>query len=210
MGTCVWPLIKPGSTSLSRASIRFVLVYLASISARVPTASIASPFTATAPLSIMRRSTSMVTTVPPAMIRSTFSLKEKVDLIIAGGTVVTMDVERRIIESGAVAVKGDAIEAVGTRAEIDAKYTSTNRIDARDKLVLPGFINGHTHVPMTLLRGLKDDVTLDVWLKNYIFPAEAKNVTEGFVRWGTRLAAAEMIRGGVTTFVDMYYFEDAI
>ena len=63
---------------------------------------------------------------------------------------------------------------------------------------------------MTLLRGLKDDVTLDVWLKNYIFPAEAKNVTEDFVRWGTRLAAAEMIRSGVTTFVDMYYFEDAV
>ena len=63
---------------------------------------------------------------------------------------------------------------------------------------------------MSLLRGLKDDVTLDDWLRNYIFPAEAKNVTEDFVRWGTRLAAAEQIRSGVTTFADMYYFEDAI
>ncbi len=63
---------------------------------------------------------------------------------------------------------------------------------------------------MTLLRGLKDDVTLDDWLRKFIFPAEAKNVTEDFVRWGTRLAMAEMIRGGTTTFADMYYFEDAV
>ncbi len=136
--------------------------------------------------------------------------KERVELIIAGGTVITMDAERRIVEDGAVAVTGDAIVAVAARSEILARYTAARQIDARGKLVLPGFINGHTHVPMTLLRGLKDDVTLDVWLKNYIFPAEAKNVTEDFVRWGARLAAAEMIRGGVTTFADMYYFEDAI
>ena len=77
-------------------------------------------------------------------------------------------------------------------------------------LVLPGFINGHTHVPMTLFRGLHDDVTLNDWLYKYIFPAEKKNVNEDFVRWGTRLAAAEQIRAGVTTFADMYYFEDAV
>jgi 5-methylthioadenosine/S-adenosylhomocysteine deaminase len=136
--------------------------------------------------------------------------KERVDLVIAGGTVVTMDADRRILEDGAVAVKADQIVAVGKRAEIEAKYTAAAHIDAAGHLVLPGFINGHTHVPMTLLRGLKDDVTLDVWLNNYIFPAEAKNVTEDFVRWGTRLAAAEMIRSGITTFADMYYFENAI
>ena len=77
-------------------------------------------------------------------------------------------------------------------------------------LVLPGFINGHTHVPMTLFRGLHDDVTLKDWLYKYIFPAEAKNVNEEFVRWGTRLAAAEQIRAGVTTYADMYYFEDVV
>src|SRR5712671_1378720 len=136
--------------------------------------------------------------------------KQPADLIIAGGTVVTMDADRRILEDGAIAAKGDVILAVGTRAQIESKYSARTHIDAKGRLVLPGFINGHTHAPMTLLRGLKDDVTLDVWLKNYIFPAEAKNVTEDFVRWGTRLAAAEMIRGGVTTFADMYYFEDAI
>src|ERR1700680_70668 len=136
--------------------------------------------------------------------------KQRVDLIVAGGTVVTVDAERRVIEDGAVAVTGDSIVAVATRPEILARDMPATQIDARGKMMLPGFVNGHTHVPMTLFRGLKDDVTLDVWLKDYIFPAEARNVTEDFVRWGTRLAAAEMIRGGTTTFADMYYFEDAI
>src|SRR5467141_2526872 len=136
--------------------------------------------------------------------------KEKVDMLVAGGTVVTMNEERRIIEDGAVAVNGDTIVAVGSRANIEAKYAAAQPINAAGKLVLPGFINGHTHAPMTLLRGLRDDVTLDEWLRKYIFPAEAKNVTEEFVRWGTRLAAAEQIRGGVTTFADMYYFEDSV
>ena len=136
--------------------------------------------------------------------------KEKVDVIIAGGTVVTMDGSRATIDDGAVAIKGDLIVAAAPRIEIEAKYSAAQTIDARNKLVLPGFINGHTHVPMTLFRGLHDDVTLDDWLRKYIFPAEARNVTEEFVRWGTRLAMAEQIRGGVTTFADMYYFEDAV
>src|SRR5439155_22895442 len=101
------------------------------------------------------------------------------------------------------------IVAVGPRSELESKYSAPQIIDARGRLVLPGFINGHTHVPMTLLRGLHDDVTLNDWLYKYIFPAEAKNVNEDFVRWGTRLAAAEQIRSGITTFADMYYFEDA-
>jgi 5-methylthioadenosine/S-adenosylhomocysteine deaminase len=138
------------------------------------------------------------------------SKKEKVDLIVSGGTVVSMDGTRTVYDDGAVAVKGDSIVAVGARIEIDAKYAAAQGIDAKGKLVLPGFINGHGHAAMTLFRGLHDDVTLDEWLRKYIFPAEAKNVTEEFVRWGTRLAAAEQIRGGVTTFADMYYFEDAV
>ena len=136
--------------------------------------------------------------------------KEKADLLVTGGTVVTMDGGRTILDDGAVAVKGDTIVAVGPRSELEAKYAAAQTIDAKGKLVLPGFINGHTHVPMTLFRGLHDDVTLNDWLYKYIFPAEAKNVNEEFVRWGTRLAAAEQIRGGVTTFADMYYFEDAV
>jgi 5-methylthioadenosine/S-adenosylhomocysteine deaminase len=135
-----------------------------------------------------------------------------VDLLITGATVVTMDADRRIIENGYVIVKGDTIVAVGEglpRMPNGPIFTKQS-IDAKGALVLPGFINGHTHVPMTLLRGLHDDVTLDDWLRKYIFPAEAKNVTEDFVRWGTRLAAAEQIRSGVTTFADMYYFEDVV
>jgi 5-methylthioadenosine/S-adenosylhomocysteine deaminase len=136
------------------------------------------------------------------------------DLLITNATIVTMDPARRIIEDGIIAVRGDTIAFVGTGAELRTQamkgFMGKETIDAKGALVLPGFINGHTHVPMTLLRGLHDDVTLDDWLRKYIFPAEAKNVTEDFVRWGTRLAAAEQIRSGVTTFADMYYFEDAV
>jgi 5-methylthioadenosine/S-adenosylhomocysteine deaminase len=136
--------------------------------------------------------------------------KRPADLIISGGTVVTMDGKRTIYKDGAIAVIGDAITLVGPRVDVEKQYQARQAIAANGKLVLPGFINGHTHVPMTLFRGLHDDVTLDDWLHKYIFPAEAKNVNEEFVRWGTRLAAAEQIRSGVTTFADMYYFEDAI
>ena len=136
--------------------------------------------------------------------------KQKADLIVSGGMVVTIDGPRSIYDDGAVVVTGDTIVAVGPRVEVEAKFAARETIDARNMLVLPGFINGHTHVPMTLFRGIHDDVTLNDWLYKYIFPAEAKNVTEEFVRWGTRLAAAEQIRSGVTTFADMYYFEDAV
>ena len=136
--------------------------------------------------------------------------RQNVDLVVSGGIVVTMDERRAIYQDGSVAVRGDSIVAVGPRPEIEARYKGAQTIDAHGRLVLPGFINGHTHVPMTLFRGLHDDVTLNDWLYKYIFPAEAKNVNEEFVRWGTRLAAAEQIRAGVTTFADMYYFEDAV
>ena len=136
--------------------------------------------------------------------------RQPVDLIVSGGLIVTMDGKRNVYDDGSLAIKGDSIVAAGPRNEIENNYTSAQTLDARGKLILPGLINGHTHVPMTLFRGLHDDVTLDDWLRKYIFPAEAKNVTEEFVRWGTRLAAAEQIRAGVTTFADMYYFEDAV
>ncbi len=132
------------------------------------------------------------------------------DLIIRGGTVVTMDRDRRVIENGAVAVKGGRVVAVGSLAEIDRQYAAREVVNAGGKVVIPGLINGHTHVPMTLFRGLADDLDLQEWLTKYIFPAEAKNVTEDFVRVGARLGLAEMIRSGTTTYCDMYYFEDAI
>jgi len=136
--------------------------------------------------------------------------RQPADLIITNGYVVTMDAGRTIQHNGSLVIQGDSIVAVGPQADIAGRYQAKQTIDAHGALVLPGFINGHTHVPMTLFRGLHDDVTLNDWLYKYIFPAEAKNVNEEFVRWGTRLAAAEQIRAGVTTFADMYYFEDAV
>src|SRR5437016_2388683 len=136
--------------------------------------------------------------------------KTVVDLIVSGGTVVTMDGARHVIENGAIAIKAGRIEAIGRAGDIDQRYAAREVINAAGKVVVPGLINGHTHVPMTLFRGLADDLDLQEWLNKYIFPAEAKNVTEEFVRVGTRLGLAEMIRGGTTTYCDMYYFEDAI
>jgi 5-methylthioadenosine/S-adenosylhomocysteine deaminase len=133
-----------------------------------------------------------------------------VDLVVRGGTVMTMDAGRRVIEDGAVAVSGGRIVAVGKRADVERRFTGREVIEATGRVVMPGLINGHTHVPMTLFRGLADDLDLNEWLTKYIFPAEAKNVSEEFVRAGTRLGLAEMIRGGTTTYCDMYYFEDAV
>jgi len=142
--------------------------------------------------------------------QSLFAQQKPVDLIINGGTVVTMNAQKRLIENGAVAVQKDKIVAVGTASEIAQKFTSKQIINANGKVVIPGLINMHTHIPMTLFRGISDDLDLQEWLTKFIFPAEAKNVTEQFVRAGTRLGLAEMIRGGTTTYCDMYYFEDAI
>ena len=136
--------------------------------------------------------------------------RQPVDLLVLGGTIITMDQTRRVIEDGGVAISNGRIMAIGSRAEIERGYTSRQRVSAAGKVITPGLINGHTHVPMVLFRGLADDLDLQEWLTKYIFPAEAKNVTEEFVRVGTRLGLAEMIRGGTTTFCDMYYFEDAI
>jgi len=135
-----------------------------------------------------------------------------VDLLVKGATIVSMDADRRVIENGFLAVRGDEIVAIGQdpATAFPKGFTAKETLDASGKLVIPGLINGHTHIPMVLMRGLKDDVTLDDWLRKFIFPAEARNVTEDYVRWGTRLGLAEMIRSGTTTFADMYYFEDAI
>ncbi|HYL69203.1 MAG TPA: amidohydrolase [Candidatus Limnocylindria bacterium] len=135
---------------------------------------------------------------------------EKADLVITGGTVVTMDGQRRVIADGAVAVQGDSIVAVGSSTEINSRYEATKKIDAHGAIVMPGLINGHAHAAMSLFRGIADDLSLDDWLRKYIFPAEARNVDENFVVWGTRLGILEMLRGGITTYADMYYFEDAV
>ncbi len=131
------------------------------------------------------------------------------DLLILGGTIVTMDRDRSMIENGAVAVRDGKIVSVGKASDLRGTRAKQT-INAAGKVVIPGLINTHTHIPMVLFRGISDDLDLNDWLTKYIFPAEAKNVDEAFVRAGTRLGLAEMIRGGTTTYCDMYYFEDAI
>ena len=147
---------------------------------------------------------------PVVAVPSVPTAVKRVDTLIIGGTVVTMDSEKRVIEDGAVAIRGDEIVAVGKTADLTKEFRARTVINARGKAVIPGLINTHTHVPMTLFRGIADDLDLNEWLTKYIFPAEAKNVNEQFVRVGARLGLAEMIRGGTTTYCDMYYFEDAI
>ncbi|MGB6392014.1 MAG: amidohydrolase [Candidatus Acidiferrales bacterium] len=121
-----------------------------------------------------------------------------------------MDAQHRILNQGAVAIRGDSIVAVGATDEILAQFDAPKIIDARGAIVMPGLINAHAHAAMSLFRGLADDLSLDDWLHKYIFPAEARNVNEDFVVWGTRLGVLEMLRGGITTYADMYYFEDAV
>ena len=134
----------------------------------------------------------------------------KVSNILTADIVLTMDQERRILRDGAIAIQDDTIVAVGEKQSILEEYTSDATIDFGENLLMPGLINAHTHVPMTILRGLADDLRLDVWLLGYIMPVEREFVTPEFCTLGTKLACAEMIRGGITTFADMYYFEDIV
>src|SRR5438128_1779946 len=129
------------------------------------------------------------------------------DTLLINATLLTLDRSFTIHRSGAVAIAGDSIAAVGPGAET---YAAADTIDCGGRVVMPGLVNAHTHVPMTLLRGLADDLRLDVWLMGYMMPVEREFVSPDFVRLGTRLGCAEMIRSGVTCFADMYYFEEAI
>jgi 5-methylthioadenosine/S-adenosylhomocysteine deaminase len=135
---------------------------------------------------------------------------EPADWIWSGRYVITMDAQRRVIENGAVAIRSGRIAAVGTKADIDARFQAKQRLDRPAAILAPGLINTHTHAAMSLFRGIAGDLRLQDWLEKFIFPAEAKNVSADFVRWGTRLGCLEMLLGGTTTFTDMYYFEDVV
>jgi 5-methylthioadenosine/S-adenosylhomocysteine deaminase len=138
------------------------------------------------------------------------SQKITADILVVGGTIVTMNASREVIEDGAIAISDGKIQAIGKRSDIAPTVTAKKTIEATGQVIIPGLINTHTHAAMSLFRGISDDLDLQDWLTKYIFPAEAKNVTEAFVRAGTRLGLSEMIRGGTTTYCDMYYFEDAV
>ncbi|NWG22029.1 MAG: amidohydrolase [Chloroflexi bacterium] len=134
----------------------------------------------------------------------------EVDLLLVHGAVVTMDAAARVFLDGAVAIHGREIVAVGPADELTTRFVARDTVDCRGCAIIPGLINAHAHVPMSLLRGLVADQQLDVWLFGYMFPVESRFVDREFVFTGTQLSCAEMIRGGTTTFVDMYYFEEEV
>lgn len=132
---------------------------------------------------------------------------KQVDLLLTGGIVVTMNQNYDVFVDGAIAVQGTDIVAVGPTEEISKQYSATEIVDCAGQIVMPGLVNAHTHIPMTLMRGLADDLRLDVWLMGYMMPVEREFVSPEFCYQGSLLAAAEMIRGGTTCIADMYYYE---
>ncbi len=136
--------------------------------------------------------------------------RQAVDLIIQGDHIVSMDASSTVYKDAAVAVDQGLIIAIGPAEEILSKYQPGQLLEGDNRIVMPGLVNGHAHAAMTLLRGIAEDMALLEWLTQYIFPAEVEFVDAEFVRIGTELACWEMIRGGTTTFVDMYYYPDVI
>jgi 5-methylthioadenosine/S-adenosylhomocysteine deaminase len=134
----------------------------------------------------------------------------QVDLILKNAIVLTMNKNLDQFTPGAIAVSGDSIVAVGNEKEILSSYSADEVKDCGGKVLMPGLINTHTHIPMTMLRGLADDLRLDVWLLGYMMPVEREYVSPDFVALGTKIGCAESIRTGITCFNDMYYFEDTI
>jgi 5-methylthioadenosine/S-adenosylhomocysteine deaminase len=135
---------------------------------------------------------------------------QQADKILTGGTIITMNEKFDVIRNGAVVIKDDQIIAVGDAETIASAYTAAEAVDCHTQYILPGLINAHTHTSMTLMRGMSDDLRLDVWLMGYIMPTEREFVSPQFCKLGTSLACAEMIRSGVTTFADMYYYESDV
>ena len=132
------------------------------------------------------------------------------DILLTNAHILTMDEQMNQFNPGAIAINGDSIIAVGPEADIKKEYAGRETVDCGGSLLMPGLINAHTHVPMTLLRGLADDLRLDVWLSGYMWPVEREFVSPEFVRLGTQIACAELIRSGVTTFNDMYFYEESV
>jgi 5-methylthioadenosine/S-adenosylhomocysteine deaminase len=133
-----------------------------------------------------------------------------VDLLVLGGIVLTMDAGRTVLADGGIAVRDGAIVAVGPRDAIARAHTAATVVEARGDLVIPGLVDGHTHVAMTLFRGLADDLPLHTWLERHVWPAERRFIHPDTVTWGSRLGVAELVRSGVTTLCDMYFFEDEV
>jgi len=133
------------------------------------------------------------------------------DILITNSTIVPLASDMpELIEQGYVAIKDGKITAMGPMSELADAREAVKIIDAEGRLVVPGLVNCHTHAPMTLFRGLADDLELMTWLHEHIFPAEAKSVNPEMVYWCSKLAAAEMILSGTTTVADGYFLEDRV
>jgi 5-methylthioadenosine/S-adenosylhomocysteine deaminase len=132
------------------------------------------------------------------------------DIIIYNGTLVTLNSEFDIIENGIIYIKDQKLKRIEGQAHALDPSKAEKTIDAKGAIVLPGLVNTHTHLPMSLFRGLADDLPLHEWLENHIFPAEAKHINPETVWVSTRLACAEMILSGTTTCCDGYFFEDDV
>ncbi|MGW8287635.1 MAG: amidohydrolase family protein [Desulfobulbales bacterium] len=133
------------------------------------------------------------------------------DILITDSTILPLDNDMpESIAPGYIAIKDEKIMKLGPMRDLPAGYKADKIIEGRSKLVMPGLINCHTHAPMTLFRGLADDLPLMTWLQEYIFPAEAKSVNPEMVYWCSKLAAIEMILSGTTTVADGYFLEDRV
>jgi 5-methylthioadenosine/S-adenosylhomocysteine deaminase len=134
----------------------------------------------------------------------------KYDLVIHNGTIVTVNDSFEIIPNGLLCVKAGKLQHVEALAGNQSLPAADETIDAGGGLVMPGLVNTHTHLPMTLFRGLADDLPLDIWLNEHIFPAESAHINPESVRWGTLLACAEMLLSGTTTCCDGYFYENTV
>lgn len=137
-------------------------------------------------------------------------MTKQADILLYHAIILTMDEEMHQYEPGALAVRKESIVAVGPEAEVRKDYAAVQEVDCEGRVLMPGLVNAHTHVPMTLMRGLADDLRLDVWLQGYIWPVEREFVSPDFIRLGTKLGCAELIRTGVTCFADMYFYEESV
>jgi len=136
------------------------------------------------------------------------SVPESCDLLIEAGFVVPIEPHAVVLEDHAVAVRDGVIVAVLPRAEARARFTARETVSRPEAALMPGLVNAHTHNPMTLLRGIADDLPLMVWLQQHIWPVEAAVIGPEFVADGTTLAIAEMLRGGTTCANENYFFPD--
>lgn len=133
------------------------------------------------------------------------------DLLIKGGTILTMNPKMDVIENGFIAIKGDRIISLGKKNDFEKNsFIANQTLEAHSSLILPGLINCHTHAPMSCFRGLADDRPLNEWLNRCIFPIEARFVNRDLVYWGALLTCIEMVKTGTTTFCDGYFFASEV